>query len=331
MSSTTSTAPQSELGPIAPPIAEDAPIVVHNVSKWYGDVVAVSDVSFSVDPGVTALLGPNGAGKSTMLEMLTGLLHPSAGTIQILGKPVRGDESLYSNVGLVPEQEHIYPFMTGREFLMLNAVLQKLPDPEAAAQHALETVELAPNGDRPLGGYSKGMRQRAKIAAAILHDPQVILMDEPLTGTDPLQRSRMMELIRKLGREGRTVMISSHVLDEVERVADSILVIVNGKLAAAGDFHAIRNKIDEHASGVRIRAGDARKLAGALLLEHTTVAIRMEPGSNGGQPSIIVETDDVRAFYSSVAAIAQRENIRLYEVSAVDDSLASVFAYVVGR
>lgn len=331
MSDTAQITPATELGPIAPPINDDAPIVVRNVSKWYGDVVAVSDVSFSVEPGVTALLGPNGAGKSTMLEMLTGLLHPSAGTIRMLGKPVRGDDTLYSSVGLVPEQEHIYPFMSGREFLVLNAVLQKLPDPQAAAQRALEIVELVRDGDRPLRGYSKGMRQRTKIAAAILHDPQIVLMDEPLTGTDPLQRSRMMELIRKLGADGKTVMISSHVLDEVERVADRILVIVNGKLAAAGDFRTIRDRIDAHARAIRIRAADARKLAGALIQEPGTLAVRLEPGRNGGEPNIIAETADVRGFYTSLPVIAQREDIRLFEVSAVDDSLASVFAYVVER
>ncbi len=249
----------------------------------------------------------------------------------MLGKPVRGDDSLYASIGLVPEQEHIYPFMTGREFLTLNAVLQKMPDPEEAAQRALEIVELVKDGDRPLRGYSKGMRQRTKIAAAIVHDPQVVLMDEPLTGTDPLQRARMMELIRKLGRDGKTVLISSHVLDEVERVADRILVIVNGKLAAAGDFRAIRDKIDEHARGVRIRAADARALAAALIQEPSTIAIRLEGGSNGNQPIIVAETADVRAFYQSVPVVAQRANIRLYEVSPVDDSLASVFAYVVGR
>ena len=319
------------VGPIAPPITEDAPIVARNVSKWYGDVVAVSDVSFSVEPGVTALLGPNGAGKSTMLEMLTGLLHPSAGTIRILGKPVRGDESLYTSVGLVPEQEHIYPFMTAREFLMLNAVLQKVDNPDTAVQQALETVELVRDADRNLKGFSKGMRQRTKIAAALVHNPSVILMDEPLTGTDPLQRSRMMELIRRLGAEGKTVLLSSHVLDEVERVADRILVIVNGKLAAAGDFHAIRDKIDEHARGVRIRCADARKLAGALLQEPATMAIRLEGSTDGGQPVVVAETADVRAFYSAVPVVARRENIRLYEISAVDESLASVFAYVVGR
>jgi ABC-2 type transport system ATP-binding protein len=329
MTATRTELPQA--GPIAPPIVESAPIVARNVSKWYGDVVAVSDVSFSVEPGVTALLGPNGAGKSTMLEMLTGLLHPSAGSIRILGKKVRGDESLFSDVGLVPEQEHIYPFMTGREFLMLNAVLQKLHDPEAAAQRALEVVELVKDADRSIRGYSKGMRQRIKIAAAIVHDPQVILMDEPLTGTDPLQRARMMDLIRKLGHDGKTVLLSSHVLDEVERVADRILVIVNGKLAAAGDFRAIRDRIDEHARGVRIRSNNARKLAGALMQDVSTVAIRLEPSVDGAEPVVIAETADVRAFYTAVPVIARNEGVRLYEVSAVDESLASVFAYVVGR
>jgi ABC-2 type transport system ATP-binding protein len=322
---------QTQAGPIAPPIVEDAPIVARNVSKWYGDVVAVSDVSFSVEPGVTALLGPNGAGKSTMLEMLTGLLHPSAGSIRILGKKVRGDESLFSDVGLVPEQEHVYPFMTGREFLMLNAVLQKLDEPEAAAHRALEVVKLVKDADRSIRGYSKGMRQRIKIAAAIVHDPQVILMDEPLTGTDPLQRARMMDLIRKLGQDGKTVLLSSHVLDEVERVADRILVIVNGKLAAAGDFRAIRDKIDEHARGVRIRSNNARKLAGALMQDFSTVAIRLEPSVDGAEPVVIAETADVRAFYTAVPLIARHEDVRLYEVTAVDESLASVFAFVVGR
>lgn len=323
--------PVQQVGPIAPPIVEGAPIIARNVSKWYGDVVAVSDVSFSVEPGVTALLGPNGAGKSTMLEMLTGLLRPSAGSIQILGKPVRGDTTLYRNVGLVPEQEHIYPFMSAREFLVFNAVLQKVDDPDAAAVRALEMVEMTKDADRPIRGFSKGMRQRTKIAAALVHDPQVILMDEPLTGTDPLQRARLMDLIQKLGNQGRTVLLSSHVLDEVERVADRILVIVNGKLAAAGDFRTIRDRMDEQARGVRIRCANARKLAGALLQNPATVGIRLEPAMNGAEPVVFAETADVKAFYTAVPIIARQENIRLYEVSAIDESLASVFEYVVGR
>jgi ABC-2 type transport system ATP-binding protein len=323
--------PEHHIGPTAPPISEDAPIVVQNVSKFYGDVVAVSDVSFSVEPGVTALLGPNGAGKSTMLEMLTGLLRPSGGTIRILGKPVRGDVELYRHVGLVPEQEQLYPFLTGRAFLHVNAVLQGVPDPDAAAARVLEEVELTSDADRPLKGYSKGMRQRTKIAAALLHDPDVIMMDEPLNGTDPLQRVRMIALIERLGAQGKTVLVSSHVLDEVERFADRILVIVNGKLAAAGDYRTIRERMDEQASKVRVRSDDPRKFAGALIGDEAVISVRLEGVRGQDGPVIIVEASDVRAFYRNVASIAQRESIRLYEVSALDDSLASVFAYVVGR
>jgi ABC-2 type transport system ATP-binding protein len=327
MSATT----QQQAVPAAPPLGQGATISVQNLSKWYGDVVAVSDISFSVEPGVTALLGPNGAGKSTTLEMLTGLLGPSAGTIKILGKPVRGDSTLYRQVGLVPEQEQVYPFLTAREFLRLNAILQHLPNPDAAAQRALEVVELTEDADRRLKGFSKGMRQRTKIAAALLHDPAVVMMDEPLNGTDPLQRVRMIELIKQLGAAGKTVLVSSHVLDEVERFADRILVIVNGKLAAAGDFRAIRDKMDEHARGVRIRCDQPRALASALMREDATAAIRFQHAKDGGLPAIIAETSDIRRFYLSVPRVAQREQVRLYEVTALDESLASVFAYVVGR
>ncbi len=305
-------------------------IQVTQVSKFYGDVVAVSDITFSLAPGVTALLGPNGAGKSTMLEMLTGLLRPSAGKIEILGRSVRGDRDLYRYVGLVPEQEHMYPFLTGREFLYLNAVMQEVSDPEAAAQRSLETVELTEDGDRKLGGYSKGMRQRAKIGAALVHDPQVLLMDEPLSGTDPLQRLRTIELIQRLGDQGRTVLVSSHVLDEVERFADRILVIVNGKLAAAGDFRAIRERMDEQASKIRVRSTEPRRFASALIQDDSVAAVSIVT-DEGAEPSIRVEASNVRAFYRSVAAVAAREDITLYEVAALDDSLTSVFTYVVGR
>jgi len=321
----------SNPGPALPPISENASIVVQGLSKWYGDVVAVSDVTFSIDPGVTALLGPNGAGKSTTLEMLTGLLAPSAGTIRVLGKPARGDVELYRHVGLIPEQETLYPFLTAREFVRLNAVLQKLPDPDAAAERALDIVELLPDADRRLRGFSKGMRQRTKVAAALVHDPQVLLMDEPLNGTDPLQRAKLIELITTLGVQGKTVVVSSHVLHEVERFADRILVISRGKLAAAGDFRAIRDKIDEHARAVRVRCSDPRRLAEALIREATVVALRFEASIDGAPSALVAETADVRAFYRMVPLAAQRQDVHLYEVSALDDSLASVFAYVVGR
>lgn len=320
-------------GPIAPPISPNATIVVENLSKWYGDVVAVSGVTFGVEPGVTALLGPNGAGKSTTLEMMTGLLAPSQGTIRVLGKPARGDIELYRHVGLVPEQETLYPFMTGREFVHLNAVLQKLPDPDAETNRVLAIVDLLPDADRPTRGYSKGMRQRCKVAAALVHSPDILLMDEPLNGTDPLQRAKLIDLIRTLGKQGKTVLVSSHVLHEVERFADRILVIARGKLAAAGDYRAIRDKIDEHARAVRVRCSDARLLAGSLVQDPAVLSVRFEPSTeaDGARPSLVVETNDVPTLYRHVPIAAQRANVHLYEVAALDDSLASVFAYVVGR
>lgn len=311
--------------------AGEATVVVQDVSKFYGDVVAVSDISFSLEPGVTGLLGPNGAGKSTMLEMLTGLLRPSTGQIRMFGRPVRGDSALYGEVGIVPEQEQIYPFLNGREFLFLNAALQRAPEPEKAVQGALETVELTGDADRRLGGYSKGMRQRIKIAAALLHDPQVIMMDEPLNGTDPLQRARIIELIQRLGEQGKTVLVSSHILDEVERFSERILVIVNGKLAAAGNYHTIRDRMDERASRIRVRASEPRRLAAALIGEPFVVAVRVEPGLDGADPALTVEAGDPKSFYAGIASVARDHDIRLYEISALDDSLASVFAYVVGR
>ncbi len=316
---------------VSPPISDRSTVVVQGLSKWYGDVVAVSDVTFGIEPGVTALLGPNGAGKSTTLEMMTGLLAPSAGTIRILGKPARGDVTLYRDIGLVPEQETLYPFLTAREFVRLNAVLQKLPEPDVAAERALGIVEMLPDADRDLRGFSKGMRQRTKVAAALVHDPTILLMDEPLNGTDPLQRARLIELITRLGQQGKTVVVSSHILHEVERFADRILVINRGKLAAAGDYHAIRDKIDEHARAVRIRCSDPRRLASELIRDTALVSLRFEPAPDGGLSSLVAETSDVRAFYRSVPRAARTLDIHLYEIAALDDSLASVFAYVVGR
>ncbi|MER3436636.1 MAG: ABC transporter [Chloroflexota bacterium] len=301
-------------------------IVVEHVSKWYGDIVAVSDVSFGVAPGVTALLGPNGAGKSTTLKLLAGLLAPSTGQVSILGHPVRGKPRVYRQLGLVPEQEQLYPFLTGREFVRLNAILQRLPNPDDAAARALEIVDMTAAADRKLGGYSKGMRQRIKVAAALVHDPDVLLMDEPLNGTDPAQRAHLIRLIRDLGAAGKTLLVSSHVLVEVERFAENILVIVNGKLAAAGDYRAIRERIDSHDHAIRIRADEPRWLAAALITHPATRAVRIDQHGR-----IIAETHDVRTFYRELPRLAQKAQVRLFEVQPADESLTSVFAYLVER
>ncbi|MEA2582214.1 MAG: type transport system ATP-binding protein, partial [Thermomicrobiales bacterium] len=286
----------------------------------------VSDVSFGVTPGVTALLGPNGAGKSTCLKMIAGLLPASSGKITVMGEPARGNPGAYRRLGLVPEQEQLYPFLTGREFVRMNAILQRLPNADQATDRAIETVDMVAASARKVGGYSKGMRQRIKVAAALVHNPDVLLMDEPLNGTDPAQRAHLIRLIRELGAIGKTVLVSSHVLVEVERFAENILVIVNGKLAAAGDFRAIRERIDDHDHAVRIRTDEPRFLAAALINHPATRSIRIDPDGK-----IVAETNDVRAFYRELPRLAQRANVRLYEVQAADESLTSVFAYLVER
>ncbi len=307
------------------PPGEEAVIALRRVAKWYGDVVAVSELSVGIGPGVTALLGPNGAGKSTILNMVAGLISPSTGTVEVLNQPVRGNPGMYRTMGLAGEQEQLYGSLTGREFVRLNAILQKTPDSDGATERSIAAVDMADAADRALSGYSKGMRQRIKVAAALVHDPRVLLLDEPLNGTDPVQRASLIALIRRLGAEGKTVLVSSHVLSEVERFARNVLVIVNGKLAAAGDFRAIRERMDERDHVVRIRCDDPRRLAAALVADHVTTSIRV-----GSEGRLTAETNDVRGFSLLVPVVAQREGIRLLEVQPVDESLASVFSYLVG-
>ena len=302
-------------------------IEVDHLSKWYGDVVAVSDVTFAIGPGVTGLLGPNGAGKSSILKVLSGLLKPSSGSVRIFGTNVRSDTQLYRRIGVVPEQETIYPYLTGREFVRWNAAVHHLPDLDAATERAIQTSDLGDAASRRIGGYSKGMRQRIKIAAALVHDPDILILDEPLTGTDPVQRVHLIKLVHDLGASGKTVFVSSHVLHEVERLADRIIVIVDGKLAAVGDYRAIRDKIDEHARTIRVKATDNRTLASMLIGAPQVTAVRFE----ADQDALVIEADDVRAVYRMLPGLARDRGIRLFEIAALDDSLASVFAYVTKR
>jgi ABC-2 type transport system ATP-binding protein len=312
----------NELPGLAPDT--EAIIALRGVAKWYGDVVAVSDLTFGIGAGVTGLLGPNGAGKSTILNLVSGLIRPSSGTVTVLGQAVRGETAIYREIGLAGEQEQLYGPLTGREFVRLNAILQKTPHAELATERCISLVDMAGAADRPVSGYSKGMRQRIKVAAALVHDPRVLLLDEPLNGTDPVQRASLIALIRRLGDEGKTVVVSSHVLSEVERFARNVLVIVNGKLAAAGNFRAIRERMDERDHIIRIRCDDPRRLAAALVVEPVTTSVRMADGR------LIAETNDVRQFSRLVPEVARREGIRLFEMQPTDESLASVFSYLVG-
>ena len=304
-----------------------APMVVaEGVSKWFGDLVAVSEVSFSVGPGVTAVLGPNGAGKSTLMRVLCGLTAPSQGRVRVLGRNPRTDLELRRHVALVPQQDSVFEVLTVLEFVRLAAVLEDLPDPDTAARRALALVELDPDDRRPIATYSKGMRQRAKVAHALVHDPTVIVLDEPLTGLDPRQRLHMIELFQRLGAEGRCVLVSSHVLEEVERFGSRVLVIAQGRLAAQGDFRAIRDLMNDRPLRVRVRAEPARALASRLVETGCAVGVRLDD-----ERTITVDTDDVQRFRRQVAVLAREAGARLVEVVPLDDDLESVFRYLVER
>src|SRR5664279_6375548 len=240
-------------------------IELRGVSRWYGNVVAVNDISFQLGAGVTGLLGPNGAGKTTLLHMLAGFLAPSAGTVLVLGRSPHRDPSVYRQIGLVPEREAVYPFLTGLDYVRFNARLQGLHNADAASRDAIHRVGLDDAMDRPIGTYSKGMRQRAKVAGALVHDPQVLLLDEPFNGMDPRQRLTMMELLRQMAADGRTILFSSHILEEVERLAQQVLVVVAGRLAASGDFRAIRKLMIDRPHEFTVRWSDDRRLATALI------------------------------------------------------------------
>jgi ABC-2 type transport system ATP-binding protein len=305
------------------PDGRPATVEVHNVSKWYGDKVAVSDLSFALGPGVTALLGPNGAGKSTTIKLLTGLLRPSRGQVRVLRQSVVNNPTLYRRIGLVPEQEGLYPFLSIRQFVELAARLHRMPNARGAASAALRVVELSDVADRPLGQCSKGMRQRAKIAQGLVNDPDVLILDEPLSGADPRQRLAMMEVFTRLGDTGKTILISSHILYEVERMGSNVLVMVNGKLAAEGDFHAIRALMDDRPRRVRVACSDPRTVSAALIALPGTRSIHVE------QDAVVVETAAPLEFHLAVPQAAQSAGAHLYAIEGLDEDLESVFRYLV--
>ena len=295
-----------------------------NASRWYGNLVAVNDISFDLYPGVTGLLGPNGAGKSTILHMLAGFLRPSNGDVRVLGQPAWRNTEMYRRLGLVQEQEAVYAFLTGYEFVLASARLHGLPDPHQAARAAIETVDMEEFAGRATGTYSKGMKQRIKVAAAIVHNPDVLLLDEPFNGMDPRQRIHMMDLLQQMAAEGKTVVFSSHILEEVERVADNVLVIVAGRLAASGDFRAIRKLMTGRPHTFTIRSSDDRALASALIQDPSVYGVDLD-----GNESLVVRTRELSAFALAAPRIAKEAGIRLVELRPTDESLESVFSYLV--
>jgi ABC-2 type transport system ATP-binding protein len=300
-------------------------ISLSSVSRWYGNVVAVNDVSFEIGAGITGLLGPNGAGKTTLLHMMAGFLAPSAGDVSLNGTKTWRHPELYRSIGFVPEREAVYPFLTGRQFVEASARLQGVEDPIAATERALGMVDLAGPADRAIGGYSKGMRQRVKVAASLVHDPPVLILDEPFNGMDPRQRLHMMDMLRGMAAEGRTILFSSHILEEVERLSDRVLVVVAGRLAASGDFRRIRRLMTDRPHSFTIRTTDDRRMARELMSVAQVQAVQLSDGT------LSVQTVDYGALTRALAPAAQRAGVSLLELRPADESLESVFSYLVRR
>lgn len=307
-------------------MSESTPAIeVINVSRWYGNIVAVNDISFRLGPGITGLLGPNGAGKSTMLHMLSGFLKPSTGELRVFGEPAWENPGIYRRIGLVPEREAIYPFLTGYEFVRLAAELHGLPDPDAAARRAIGLVEMEAFAGRATGGYSKGMKQRVKVAAALVHDPEILLLDEPFNGADPRQRLQMMDMLREMAARGRTILFSSHILEEVERLAEEVLVIVAGRLAASGDFREIRKLMTDRPHTFTVRSSDNRTLAAALVADPSVYGVELQDGI------LEVRTGEFAAFTLAIPGVARQTGVSIFELRPTDESLESVFSYLVMR
>ena len=314
-------------GPSPLPGAAAAPIVqADGLSKWYGQVIGLNDVSVSVPPGVTGLLGPNGAGKSTFMKLVTGQLKPSKGAIRVFGEPIWGNPALYFRIGFCPEQDAFYERMTGLEWVSALVRLNGFDEAAArkAATAALEHVDLIDAADKRIGAYSKGMRQRVKLAQAIVHDPQLLILDEPLSGMDPIARRKTIRLVKDWARAGRSILVSSHILHEIESMTSNILLINNGRILAEGNIHQIRDLIDEHPHTVHIRAADPRALARRFLADDDVLSLRFELGA------VVVQTGKPDAFYTRLTELAASGELgSVDEVTSPDDNLQAVFQYLV--
>jgi len=301
-------------------------IAADHLSKWYGQVIGLNDVSVAVPPGITGLLGPNGAGKSTFMKLITGQLKPSKGSIAVLGAPIWGNPALYHRIGFCPEQDSFYERMTGREWVTALVRLNGVADGEAAAMaaRAIEMVELTDAADKKIGAYSKGMRQRIKMAQALAHDPELLILDEPLSGMDPIARRRTIRMIKDWGRAGKSVLVSSHILHEIESMTANILLINQGRILAEGNVHQIRDLIDEHPHTVHIKADHIRTLAREFLADDDVLSLRLEEGA------VVVQTARPDAFYARLTELAASgEHGAIHEVTSPDDNLQAVFQYLV--
>jgi ABC-2 type transport system ATP-binding protein len=315
-----------DVGPmVGDPMADNIVVEAFGVTKAFGDVVAGSDVSFRLGPGLTALLGPNGAGKSTLFRMLCGLTQPSKGNVRVFGKNARRDRDVRGRIGLAPQQDAMFDRLSALEFVTLAAATHGIAGPETAARRSLDLVEISADDPKRVGAFSKGMRQRVKLAAALVNDPDLLVLDEPLTGLDPVQRNRMIALFNELAAAGKCILVSSHVLDEVARLGSNIIVIAQGRLAASGDYHALRGLMDDRPHRIRVGTDQPRRL-GAAILERGVAE-----GVSVVEDRLMLDTRDVDLFGRQVAPLAVELGVELNELVPLDDDLESVFRYLVER
>ena len=304
----------------------EAIVQAAQLSKWYGQVSGLNDVTAAIPPGITGLLGPNGAGKSTFMKLITGQIKPSKGTVKVFGEAIWNNPNIYRRVGFCPEQDAFYERMTGLEWVTALVRLNGFSDAEAAdaAARALEKVELMDAAHKKIGAYSKGMRQRVKLAQSLVHDPELLILDEPLSGMDPLMRRKTVRLIKEWARAGKHIIVSSHILHEIEAMTSNILLINNGRILAEGNVHSIRELIDTHPHTVYVRGTDPRALARKFLAEDDVLSLRFEPGA------VVVETSKPDSFYARLTNLATTaEAGAVDEVTSPDDNLQAVFRYLV--
>jgi ABC-2 type transport system ATP-binding protein len=304
------------------------PIVEFNdVSKWYGNVIGINKLSVRIGPGVTGLLGPNGAGKSTLLQLATGQLSPSQGAVRVLGQTAWNNARLNRSIGLCPEQDAFYEWMTGRDFIATCARLSGIGRgaARAATARTIEAVGMTRHQDRAIRGYSKGMRQRIKLAQALVHNPEVLFLDEPLTGTDPVARRELMDIIKRLGSEGKSVIVSSHVLYEVQALTPNIVLLNRGRLVADGHVRQIRDLIDKHPHHIRIECDEFRRLAVQMVAWDDVEGVRVMPGER----ALMVGTRSPDTFYGRLPALSLEDGLAIKSVYSDDDNLEAVFKYLV--
>ena len=309
-------------------VSADAPtILLDHVSKWYGSIVGLNDVSIAISGGVTGILGMNGAGKSTLFKLLTGKLKPSQGTVRLFGIDPWQSTSPFGRIGYVSESEKMYDWMTGLEFVSTMARLHGMTREEAVkeSERVIEFVGMSDAMNKRIGKYSKGMRQRIKIAHALVNDPELIVLDEPLQGCDPLARTTIMNVIRELGAQGRTVLVSSHILQEIERITEQIVILHRGRLLALGNLHAIRSMLDEHPHSIRLTCEDPREISSHLVSEEQVFGLQFESSEN-----LTIKTRDLGKMHAKLPSLIKKSGVRVTGIENPDDNLESILQYLTG-